>query len=186
MKPGLKFEQTCRTCGGTIKKVIDQTVIDQAIVDAEEMRDVTRRLATGEIGGNPITYRRPKVKNKKAKTVAARDSKRVRPVRGDQVKGAAKLYHYAIYVRHPWGTDRIVVGVKKRVIQDARDAAWDKVGRVRKTGELKIMDAVPMRWTPEGWVETRRTRVVTGTLKPNRRARSRPSARTTKRRATER
>jgi hypothetical protein len=183
VEPGTRVEQKCKTCGATIRGIVTQEIIDKAIADFEEMREVTKRLASGEIGGNPINYRRPRGKKVKKVNGVARDSRSGRRVASDQVRGAAKLYHYAIYVRHPWGTDRIVVGVKKRSIQDARDAAWDKVGRVRKTGQLKIMDAVPMRWTPEGWVETRRTRVGTGNLKQTRRARSRPSARQTKRKS---
>lgn len=97
------------------------------------------------------------------------------------VTGAAKLYHYAVYVRHPWGTDRIVVGVKKQSVQAGRDEAWDRVARKRRTVDLKIMDCVPMKWTEGGLVETRRrTTIKKKELKPQRRAKSRVSVKVRK------
>lgn len=177
--PGTRFEQTCRTCGGRIAKTISQADIDKAIADHLEMKEVTKRLAERTSSSPPITYRKPKGKKVK-KQEPARELRRKR-VASDQVTGAAKLYHYAVYVRHPWGTDRIVVGIKKRDIQTARDTAWDRVGSKRRTGDMKILDAVPMRWTPDGFVEVRRrTTVKKGNLKNARRPKARATNRQNK------
>jgi hypothetical protein len=174
---GTKIDQSCKHCGAKIRRIISQTDLDAAIKEYTENKEFAGRLARGEVGETTRVDYFPKARKP---LVREEPVAPIRKVRSDQVEGAAKLYHYAVYVKHPWGTDRIVVGIQKRNIQDARDAAYDKVGRVRKTGDLKIMDAVPMKWTTKGMVETRKTTVKTGNLKNARRPKSRPSSRATK------
>lgn len=169
-----RVSMNCRDCGFRTKRLLTEEQIEQAAKDA--VREAKIEADRARIKPS-VPTNLPRLAGRFAPNPVARKADRV------QVTGAAKLFHYAVYVRHPWGTDRIIVGVKRQRVQDARDAAWDKVGRVRKSQDLKIMDAVPMKWTPEGMVETRRTRIKTGEFKTNRRARSRASARTTKRKS---
>lgn len=178
---GTRIERGCKHCGATIRKIVGAAEIDAAIKEWTETRDFEKRSAAGEVRSSTRVNYFPKRSARKPFAVAPDSERPTRKVRGDQVEGAAKLYHYAVYVRHPWGTDRIVVGTQKRNIQTARDIAYDKVGRTRKTGDLKILDAVPMKWTPKGMVETRKTRVKTGTLKNIRKSKARVSVRQTNR-----
>lgn len=182
---GTRIDQTCKHCGSKIYRIIAQKDIDAAIKTFVEDRDFSAKLAAGEIASSERVSFYPDPKRDRTLPRTVPTPKR-RKVRSDQIVGGAKLYHYAIYVRHPWGTDRIVIGIQDRVIQKARDSAWDRVSRMRKTGDLKIMDAVPMRWTSEGMVETRKTRITKGTLSNQRAPRSRASSRATKRTVNER
>lgn len=182
---GTRIERGCKHCGATIRKVIAQSDLDLAIEQFLDNKQFAARDAAGEVKSSTRVNHFPKADRDRSLPVRETRTAR-RKVRGDQIVGGAKLYHYAVYVRHPWGTDRIVVGVQKREMQSARDAAFDKVSRVRKSGDIKIMDCVPMRWTSEGMVETRKTRITTGSLRNARRPKSRPSARATKRKVNER
>jgi hypothetical protein len=156
----------CSDCGFRSTRIITAEQEEQAIKDRDLEARVLADRARIRLDA-PIPSKRLPV------TEPPRAPRRVR---GDQVEGAAKLYHYAVYVKHPWGTDRLVVGVKMRKVQAARDEAWDRVARKRKTVALKIMDCVPMKWTPSGLVETRRrVTVKTGELKNQRKPRSRES-----------
>jgi hypothetical protein len=179
---GTRIERDCKHCGAKIRKVITSLDLISAVKEWTETRDFEKRSARGEVESSTrVNYFRPKYAKKPVAPIAEETTRPTRKVRGDQVEGAAKLYHYAVYVKHPFGTDRIVVGVQERKIQTARNIAWDKVGRTRKTGDLAILDAVPMKWTTKGMVETRRTKVKTGDLKNVRRAKARVSVRSTNR-----
>lgn len=171
---GTRIERGCKHCGATIRKIIAQSDLDAAIATYVEDKQFAARDAAGEVKSSTRVNHFPSAGRDRSLPVRETPTPR-RKVRGDQVVGAAKLYHYAVYVRHPWGTDRIVVGVQDRKIQLARDAAWDRVVTKRKSGDLKILDAVPMRWTSEGFVETRKTRITTGNLKTVRRPKARTS-----------
>lgn len=96
------------------------------------------------------------------------------------VQGGAPLYHYACYIRHAYGTDRIIVAIKRRSVWFARQEAESRGNRIRG-GTAEVVDIVPMKWTEHGFVETRRMRVKTGEFKQRRRAKARKSVRQTKR-----
>jgi hypothetical protein len=180
---GTAFEFNCKTCGGKVRKTIYASDIAEAIEEYQENKEFAARVRSGEvqIKSSRPTGLAPARDDDCSYTVASNatfgGAIATGRVESKEVQGAAKLYHYAVYVRHPWGTDRIVVGVKKRNIQLARDEAWDRVVTKRKTGKLKIMDAVPMKWTPNGIVETRKTTIKTGEYRNARRPKSRVSSR---------
>lgn len=92
------------------------------------------------------------------------------------------LYCYTVYVRHSWGTDKIVVTTKKRSVKVAEADGLARAMRFRKDGSAEVLDVVPMKWTEHGLVETRKMRVRTGELKARRRAKARASVRQNKRR----
>jgi hypothetical protein len=183
VEAGTAFAFECKACGGKVRKTIYPSDIEKAIKEYQENKEYAARLRSGEVKITPSRSAElaPARDDDCSYTVAANATYggAVAPKRvpSKEVTGASKLYHYAVYVRHPWGTDRIVVGVKKRNIQLARDEAWDRVVTKRKTGELKIMDAVPMKWTPNGIVETRKTTIKTGEYRNARRPKSRVSSR---------
>jgi hypothetical protein len=89
----------CSDCGFRSTRIITAEQEEQAIKDRDLEARVLADRARIRLDA-PIPSKRLPV------TEPPRAPRRVR---GDQVEGAAKLYHYAVYVKHPWGTDRLVV-----------------------------------------------------------------------------
>lgn len=171
---GKPISYNCVFCGARNRRKISDQIIYRAVERYNEEQAFLASLT-------PARDQGPLLRSREA---AFRGPIATRHAPSDQVGGAAKLYHYAVYVRHPWGTDRIVVGVKKHSIQAARDEAIDRVRRFRKTMDAKIMDAVPMKWTDNGLVEVkRRVRTKKGSLTMTRRPKARESVRQTKRKS---
>jgi hypothetical protein len=164
----------CSLCGRRLRRKVTPEMIAEAVARYRQEQEYLKNLAPARTTDG--SYRiNPNASF--AGTVTRR------PRTNAQVKGAATIYHYAVYIRHPWGTDRIVVGIKKRNVQMARDTAWDRVVAKRRTGDLKIADCVPLRWVEgEGLVEVkRRTTIKKGKLKNSRPPRSRATMTANKR-----
>lgn len=95
----------------------------------------------------------------------------------------ASLFHYRVYVAHPLGTDKMIVTLKgKRSVAVASTEGAARVIRFRRTGDVRVLDVVPMKYVKGVLTETRRMRVQEGKFVNRRRPRARASTRQTRRR----
>lgn len=94
-----------------------------------------------------------------------------------------KLYYYRVYVRHQYGTDKMIVTVKKRSVKAAGEVGRQRAIRLRKDPSAKVLDVIPMKYIEGEWRETRRVRYQEGEFKQVRKAKARTSKRQTRREA---
>jgi hypothetical protein len=88
---------------------------------------------------------------------------------------------YLCFVRHNYGTTKMIVTVKKRNVELARREA-ELRGLRAGHRTVEVMDVVPMRWVQvSDPVSIRRYRVCEGYMVATRRAKSRESKRQTPR-----
>jgi hypothetical protein len=94
----------------------------------------------------------------------------------------ASLAHYRVYVEHPRGVDKMIVTLKgKRSVDVAGYEGRARCIRHRMTGDVALLDVVPMRYVKGELIETRRMRVQKGKFVNQRKARARASTRIHKR-----
>lgn len=92
---------------------------------------------------------------------------------------------YLAYVRHNYGTSKLIVTVKKRNVALARREAELRALRAGHR-TVVVVDVIPMRWVKvSDPVSVRRYRVCEGFMVPTRRAKSRVSKRATPRKRNE-
>jgi hypothetical protein len=89
---------------------------------------------------------------------------------------------YAVYIRHNYGIDRLLVTIKKRSVALAGETGRMRAMRNGHTG-VGVADVVPMRYVAGELVETRRKRlrVQKGKTVMSRRAKTHASSRVARR-----
>jgi len=95
-----------------------------------------------------------------------------------QIRVAGNLYF--VYVRHNWGTEKLIVNVKKRSVALARAEAKMRAVRIGWTCP-EVIDVIPAKYVAGKLVATRRMRKQTGKTVANRKPRSHRSVRSTRR-----
>jgi hypothetical protein len=93
------------------------------------------------------------------------------------------LAHYRVYVEHPYGIDRLIVSLKnKRSVALAGAEGRNRVIRMRRTGDVKVLDVVPMKYVAGQLTETRKMRKQEGKFVNKRRPKARKTVRVHKKR----